>query len=245
MARAIFDGLRVPAVADLDNQTGDDVSENMARAALEHAQLAAMLRRPIVDAPPSKRPVLRPLQLHANAIGTLLGRARVDPESISHGEIARAARTVLAYLEQARPGGSEEFYAMHQIAAATPVLGTGLIKAAVLRGPQEFSAVLSEFDRAFQLPDSTNGRRANLRREIAVEIYRASGDSEEASRRLEPLVGSVQEDTPAAQVASLADLATSFARVGNVVRARDLLARVHGETLGYALAPKKDPQYAT
>lgn len=244
-ARAIFSGLRVPAVSDLDDQTGDGVSENIARAVIEHAHLAAMLGHPIVEAPASKRPVLRPLQLHANAIGSLLGRAQSDSESISHGKIARAARAVLAYLERARPGGSEEFYAVHQIAAATPILGTALIKAAALRGPHEFSAVVSEFDRAFQSPDSTNGRRANLRREIALEIYRANGDSEEASRRLEPLVESLQEDTPTAQVESLAELATSFARVGNVVRARDLLARVHGETLGYAVAPKKDPQYAT
>ena len=99
---------------------------------------------------------------------------------------------------------------MHQIAAATPVLGAALIKTATLRGSQEYSAVLCEFDRAFQSPDSTNGRRAGLRREIAVQIYRSIGDSEEAARRLEPLAGVGQEDTPAAQVEKFAEFLTAL-----------------------------------
>ena len=245
LARAIFDGLRVPAVADLDDQIGEGAFEHMAHAVLEYAQLAAMLGRPVADAPASKHGVLRPLQLHANAIGALLGRAHADAGSIAHGEIPRAARTALAYLERAQPSDSGEFYAMHQIAAATPVLGRALIQAAALCGQQEFSAVLTEFDSAFEVPDGTNGRRVNLRREVAVEIYRATGDTQEASRRLEPLVASLLEDTPAMQLESLVDLAAAFARVGNLLRAGELLARVPAETLGYALAPKKDPQYAT
>lgn len=245
MARAIFDDLQVPSLAELDGQTGDDVSEHMARAVLEHAQLATMLSRPVSEVTASKRGVLRPLQHHANAIGTLLGRAYADAGNITDGEVARSARTALAYLERARPNDSDEFYAMHQIAAATPVLGTALIQAAALCGEREFSAVLAAFDRVFEEPEGSNSRRANLRRAVAVAIYRADGNAEEALRRLEPLVNLLQEETPSMQIQGLADLAISFALTGNYERAQELLARVPAESLGYARPAKKDPQYAT
>ncbi|ABE44554.1 ATP-binding protein [Polaromonas sp. JS666] len=245
IARTIFDGLVVPTVAEMDNQTDDALSEHTARAVLEHAELAAMLGLSVAAVSASKRAVLRPLQLHANAIGSLLGKARVKASAIASGEIARAARAALGYLEQAQPRASDEHYAMYQISVATPVLGKALIQAAALCGQNEFLAVLAEFDRAFATPNATRGRRNSLRREVAVEVFRVNGDSEEASRRLEPLVEQLVEDTPSMQLDSLAVLAACFARVGNVPRARELLSRLPAETLGYALAAKKDPQYVT
>lgn len=244
IAGLIFDSLTAPAVAELDGQTGDDASEHMARAVLEHSQLSSMLGCPVVAVPASKRGIMRPLQFYANAVGTLLGKAHVDATSVARGEVARLTRMALVYLEKARPSGSDEFYAMHQIAAATPVLGSALIQAAALCGEHEFVETVEEFDRAFTAPDCTNGRRDNLRRRVAEEIYRNNGDSEEASLRLEPMVEATMESTPGGQAANLAELAASFARVGNVTRAKKLLARIHDETLGYALPPKKDPQYA-
>jgi hypothetical protein len=245
VAHAIFDGLQVPAVALFDDIIDERAAEHAGRAVMEHAQLAAVLGRPVAEVPASKRMLLRPLQFHANSIGTLLGRAEKDAGSIAYGEIARAAVGALAYLERVRPKAGGDFYAAHQIAVASPVLGAALIRAAALRGQEEFRSVVGVFDRAFEASSGTSGERASLRRQIAVEIYRASGDSDEASRRLEQMVEPLLENTPALQVEGLADLAACFAKVGNLSRARELLARVPAETLGYALPAKKDAQYVT
>lgn len=245
MARAIFDGLSVPSISDADNAYDDGAPAHMTRAVMEHAQLATRLGRPVADVALSKRAVLRPLQVHANAVGTLLGRVLANADAIARGEVARATRGVLTYLARAKPGGSDEFFAMQQIVVAAPVLGQALIQTGSLCGKEEFALVLAEFDRVFEVPAEGNGIRANLRREVAVAIYRANGDSEEGSRRLEPLVEALRENTPSEQLDGLALLAIAFAQVGNHSRARALLDQVHAQSLGYALAPKKDPQYAT
>jgi len=234
----------VSVEADLDGITDQDAPEHVASAVLEHAELGAMLRRPTAAAPASDSQVLRPLQFHSETIGRLLGRARLEPLLVQAGEVVRAARAALSYLNRVRPDGSE-FYAQAQVSLATPVLGKALIQAAALCGEQEFSSTIAEFDRAFAEHDGTHDTRTNLRREAAVAIYRCTGDTAEASRRLEPMVEDLVEDTPAQQIDELANLAISFAQVGNVARARALLARLPDESLGYALPPKKDPQYET
>lgn len=244
MARVLFDGLAVPAVSGLDDETDDGAAEQMARAVMEHAQLATLVGRPVVAVAPSKRPMLRPLQLHASAIGALLGRAQASTGAIPHGEVAQAAGVALSYLGQAEPRGGYDYLAMSQIITAAPVLGRALVQTAALCGEAEFTLLLAEFDRAFEAADGASGIGANLQREVAVAIYRANGDTDEASRRLEPLVSALQESTPAAQVDAIASLAICFAKVGNLTRARELLDQVPNESLGYALPPKKDPQYA-
>lgn len=244
LATDIHHGLMTPALAELDHLTGDDESEHMARAVLEHAELTAMLGQTSTEVPDSKRTVLRPLQFHTTTVGALLGSARRDRDRVSDGEVAQAARAALTYLDCARPSDSDGFYAMHQIVAATPVLGKALIQAAAICGEQEFVSTVTAFDDAFAQPNSTNSGRMNLRRVVAVQIYRLTGDVEGASRRLEPLVQSLIEATPAQQIDGLAELATSFAQVGNVTRAKELLKRIPQESLGYSRPPKKDPQYA-
>lgn len=244
LAERVFEGLQTPTLADLDDLTDQGAPEHMARAVLEHAELAALLGRQTAAVPASKHQAMRPLQFHAEAIGRVLGKARREPSLVQTGKVARVAKTALTYLDRVQPCGSE-FYVLHQIVAATPVLGKALIRAAALCGEQEFASTVAEFDRTFANPDGMNGARGNLRREVAVEIYRCIGDTDEASRRLEPMVAGLMENTPAQQIEELANLAISFAQVGNVARAKALLARLPEESLGYALPPKKDPQYAT
>ncbi|WP_143136616.1 ATP-binding protein [Burkholderia ubonensis] len=244
LAAEIHRSLTTPVLADLDRLTGDNASEHMARAVLEHAELTAMLGQKASTVRASDRRALRPLQFHSAAIGEVLGRARRDPASVHAGEVARVAQATLTYLGRVQADGADEFYALHQIAAATPVLGEALIQAAALCGEQEFLATIKEFDSAFAQPDSTNGSRTNLRRAVAIRIYQCTGDTDEASRRLEELVVTLVESTPAQQIEGIADLAAAFAQVGNIGRAKELLACVPKESLGYARPPKKDPQYA-
>ena len=83
-----------------------------------------------------------------------------------------------------------------------------------------------------------------LRRTLAVDAYRIDGDRAGAVGRIDALAAELQENTPSEQIDGLADLAIALSAVGAVERAQQLLARVPEHCLGYALAPKKDPQYA-
>jgi hypothetical protein len=58
------------------------------------------------------------------------------------------------------------------------------------------------------------------------------------------MAAAVQENTPSQQIEELSKIAIAFAQSGNMQAAKDLLARVPQETLGYDLPAKKDPQYA-
>jgi hypothetical protein len=243
MARGIFATLDVPTISALDENIGDTVPNAVARAVMQHALLATMLNEPIVQTPPSKRQILQPLQHHTTAVGVLLGRVNTGA-SLPQGDVARAAREILAYLERVTPVDPGDFYAVSQIGIAAPVLGCALVQAAALSGETEFSAVVAEFDRSFRRSGSKNGARMDLRRQIAAEVCRCDGDVNGACQRLELLVQQLREGTPERQVEGLAELAASFARVGNESRARELLRQIHSESLGYATAPKKDPQYA-
>ena len=133
---------------------------------------------------------------------------------------------------------------MIQIATAAPEIATALLHAASLCGREEFEGVSDEFDGAFVQRGAANARRFGLRRDVSVQAFRLSGDAKQAGDRLALLLNELREDTPETQVEGLARLAAAFAKVGDEVRAREVLGRVHEETLGYACAPKKDPQYA-
>ncbi|WP_031364623.1 ATP-binding protein [Caballeronia sordidicola] len=243
MARAVFAHLTPPAIAMMEGKTGDGVAKTVARAFIEYVELGTLLGETLSEVASPKRSLLQPLQHHAIKVGELLGRAR-SGEAVPGVELVRATHDALAYLEHAEPRAADEFYAIHQLDAAAPILAHALIHAAALCGEEAFTDVVAEFDRAFAKPNGKNRKRIDLRREVAAEIYHQTGDLDAACQRLDPLAGELREDTPETQVEGLAALATTFASVGTVARARQLLHQLHNESLGYARAPKKDPQYA-
>ncbi|MFC3652833.1 ATP-binding protein [Dyella humi] len=243
-AHTIFAGLVAPAMAMLDKEADEGAPEHLTQAIIEHTKLATVLARPIEEATLSEHAVLRALQVHAIVAGKLLGRLHAQGHGVAQGEVYHATQTALAFLSQSRAHSGDDFFALRRTVAAAPVLGRAFIEAAALRGDQEFRDVLGVFDRAFAAADPQSGIRLNLRRHVALAIYAATGNTTEASRRLEPLLA-YQDDTPSAQVNGVAELAIAFAAVGNSQRAHELLKEVPAHTLGYALAPKKDPQYAT
>jgi hypothetical protein len=241
-AKSMYSQVRTPSVAALDDSISEGAPEGIVRAVMAHSELATRLGEPIQKGSESKRALLQPLQHHASAIGQILGRVGGEG-AFPAGEITRAARNFLAFLKQAKPSGPEDFYAVHQLFDGAHVLGRALIRAAASCSENEFGEAVAEFDRSWEA-DVEPSRHIALRREIATEIYRWDGNTEAASRRLEDLVVRLREDTPQAQMDELAALAKSFAQTGNEARGRELLRKLHEESLGNALAPKKDPQYA-
>ena len=242
LAAVLFDKLVAPAISMGDDEIHVAEAGNLARAVLEHAQLCTMLAKPLPTVAPSKHAILRPLQSHATQVGVLVGRALTDASSIGAGSVQMASRSAMGYLLRLSPSGGSDFYLTHQAMTAAPVLARSLLQVGALCGEAEYQAVLREIDEA--VATSTLRGTMSLRREIAVAAYRNDGDRAAAAARLEPMVGELVENTPSEQLDALADLAIAFATIGDIERARRLLDTVPDHCLGYALAARKDPQYA-
>ncbi len=242
VAAALFDKLVAPAISMGDDEVQVAGPGDLARAVLEHAQLCTMLAKPLSTVAPSRHEILRPLQSHATQVGVLVGRALADASSIAAGSVQMASRSAMGYLLRLSPSGGSDFHLTHQAVTAAPVLVRSLLQVGALCGEAEYRAVLREIDEA--VSTSTLKGTMLLRRELAVAAYRNDGDRVGAAARLEPMVGELVENTPSEQLDGLADLAIAFAAIGDVDRARCLLATVPDHCLGYALAARKDPQYA-
>ncbi|MFM0654218.1 AAA family ATPase [Paraburkholderia sediminicola] len=242
VALDIFDNLIAPAISMADDEIHAGSTGNLAHAVIEHAQLCIMLGKPLPTVKSSKHAVFRPLQAHATEVGSLLGRAATDASSISPGSVQMTSRSAMRYVLRLSPVGGGDFYLTHQAMTAAPVLARSLLQVGGACGEAEYRAVLLEIDNA--VAGSTLKGTMLLRREVAVAAYQIDGDRESAAARLEPMVGELVENTPSEQLDGLADLAIAFVAIGDLERARLLLATVPDHCLGYALAARKDPQYA-
>jgi hypothetical protein len=242
LAEALFAKLVAPAISMCDDETDLSGLGNLVGAVMHHARLCTLLNKPLPSATPSKHSFLHPFQQHASTIGVLLGRVAVDNATVPAGSIQDEARVALGYVLRLTSQGGSESYRIQQAFKAVPVLAQALLRLGAKCGEEEYRAVLREVDAA--IASSTLGGTAYLRRRLAVDAYRVDGDRMAAVDRLNVLVAELQESTPSEQIDGLADLAIALVAVGDLERAKQLLAMVPEQCLGYALAPKKDPQYA-
>lgn len=242
LAEALFDKLVAPMISMCDDETDLAGLGDLVGAVMHHARLCTLLNKPLPSATPSKHTLLHLFQQHASTIGVFLGRAAVDNAMVPVGSIQDEARVALGYVLRLTSQGGGESYHIQQAFKAVPVLVQALLRLGAKCGEGEYRAVLREIDAA--VASSTLGGTAYLRRQLAVGAYRIDGDRVAAVARLNALVAELQESTPSEQVDGLADLAIALAAVGDLERAKQLLATVPEQCLGYALAPKKDPQYA-
>lgn len=242
LAEALFDKLVAPMISMCDDKTDLAGLGNLVGAVMHHARLCTLLKRPLPSVTPSKHTFLHPLQQHASTIGVLLARAAGVNGSLSAGGIQGIARTSLGYVLRLASEGGSESYRIQQSLKAIPTLVQALLRLGAERGETEYRAVLREVDSA--IASSASKGTAYLRRRLAVDAYRVDGDRAAAADRLNALVAELKESTPSEQIDGLANLAIGLAAVGELERANQLLATVPEQCLGYALAPKKDPQYA-
>lgn len=242
LAEALFAKLVAPMISMCDDKTDLAGLGDLVGAVMHHARLCTLLNMPLPSATPSKHSFLHPFQQHASTIGVLLGRVSDDNATVPAGSIQDEARIVLGYVLRLTSEGGSESYRISQAFKAVPILAQALLRLAAKRGENEYRGVLREIDAA--IASSTLDGTSYLRRRLAVDAYRVDGDRVAAVDRLNVLASELQEDTPSEQIDGLADLAIAFAAVGDLMRAKQLLATVPEQCLGYALAPKKDPQYA-
>lgn len=242
LAVALFDKLVAPMVSMCDDETDLAGLSELVGAVMQHASLCTLLDRPLPTATPSKHIFLQPFQEHASQVGVLLGRVAKDSATVPAGSVRDAARIALGYVLRLKSKGGSDPYRIQQALKAAPVLARAFLKVGAKCGEDEYRAVLREIDSA--IASSTLGGTQYLRRRLAVDAYRIDGDRAGAVSRIDALAAELQEGTPSEQIDGLADLAIALSAVGDVERAKQLLATVPEHCLGYALAPKKDPQYA-
>lgn len=243
-ARSLYIGLNVPAMTDLDEAMNYDSTAYVTRAVIAHVELATWLNESVVTSPPPDRPMLRRLPQFALATGVLAAKSRRDPGSVSGGEAARLCADFLNYVTRAGTGGVDEYLAARQLdKAAEEVMGS-LLKSAARLGSVQLAATVQAFDAALANAPDFGHRHVPMQIQVAKVVAFLGNGSDEAERRLDRLLDMREEDTPGQFLASTGRLASAYARIGRPERARELLAQQRGDTLGYALRAKKDPQYA-
>jgi hypothetical protein len=242
LALAIFAKLVAPMISLADEETDSSALAHLVDAVMHHAKLCTLLEKPFPDATPSKRPSWQPLQEYASNVGVLLGRVAKDASSVFAGSVSILARNAIGFLLRRGQNGGADLYRIQQALNAVPALARGLLEVAAKCDESEYRAVLREIDDA--ISTSSLSGTWSLRRKLATAAYRIDGDRAAAVARLDALAAELQEDTPSEQIDGMADMAVSFAAVGDVERAKGILAAVPQQCLGYALPPKKDPQYA-
>lgn len=244
IARSLYTGLTVPAISDLDEAMDYEFATDVARAVIEHVELVTWLHEPVPASPMPKRPFLRRLPQFAIAIGTLSAQSRRDPRTVSDGTAACLCADFLAYVGRAGTGGVDEHFGARQLDNAAVEVMHSLLGSAARLGPVGFAATVRAFDDILAKAPDHGHRHVPLQILVAKAVAKLGGDSGEAERRLDSLLGLREKDTPGQFLASTARLASAYACIGRAERARELLAQQRGDTLGYALRAKKDPQYA-
>ncbi len=233
-----------PTMASANSVYTEHGVRRLARQMINHAALATILgdaaAEPVV---PDSR-LLRALQNRLRALGQAIGKGQISRPTPAEA-VARETQKVLSFLNQARPESSELFYHAHQVRYCAPAIGEAIVDAALIHGREAFYLVMQTVDTALSDSTSEISKWSELRRRIALRAYHFDKDKVVATARLEACLAALSKArTPDEQVDELAKMAEAFAIVGRAERAREILKLLHNDTLGYALAPKKDPQYA-
>ena len=242
LALSIFGALVPPMVSMGDDDCDSSGPVDLVSAVIRYSTLCTLLEKPLPDATASKHPSWRPLQTYASKVGVLLGHLAKRGSSVSTAGVQMLARNAMGSVLRMRSNGGSDIYRLQQAVKAVPVLARAFLEVAARGGEAEYRAVLREIDDAIAASVLTS--TWYFRRKLAVTAYRIDSDRAAAVARLDALAGELRENTPSEQLDGLADLAMSFVAVGDIERAKLVLATVPEQCLGYALPARKDPQYA-
>lgn len=243
MAQALFEKLVAPMIAMCDDNRDLVRLRELVRAVMEHSELCTLLDKPLPPAVPSTRAYLRPIQEHASKLGEMRGQVAKGGAIPPSGSVQSLARMAIGHILRSHASeGGVDAHGFQDAFRAVPALARALLGLAAKCGEDEYRGVLLEIEAV--VASSTMGGMYFLRRRLAVDAYRIDGDRVGAVRRLDALAAELHESTPSEQIDGLSDLAIAYSAVGGFDRATQQLAKVPEHCLGYALAPRKDPQYA-
>jgi len=210
---------------------------------MDAAELGVWMDLPASPTSPPRKAVLRPLQQFTLDTGQLAARSRREPQNVAAGTAAQLCASFMRYVCRAGTGGVDEHFGALQLDKAAPEVLGSLLQSAARVGASEFAGTVAAFDQVLAEYPRQGDHHTPLQILVAKAMAGVSNDVDGAQARLDALLGQREESTPSQFLASTARLAQALARIGRPERARELLAQQRGETLGYALRAKKDPQY--
>lgn len=243
-ARALSDGVSNPALNELDDATNFDHAGYVVRAVMDSVELGVWMDLPVPPTLPPRNVVLHPLQRFTREAGRLAAGTRREPHNVVVGAAAQLCASFMRYLCRVGTGAGDEHLAALHLEKAAPQVLDSLLRSAARVSASEFAGTVAAFDQVLAEHSGQGDRHTRLQITVAEAVARTNNDIDGAQARLEALLGQREEDTPSQFLASTARLAQALAHIGRPERARELLSQQRGETLGYALRAKKDPQYA-
>ena len=240
LARTFMQALDAPAFSDDLVHSTDDITAECLDV-FQHASLIAALELKPQSATLPKNSLFRHLQAHLTNLGRLHGIGRAKGASAA-AETRQAVKALLTFLRSAaddQDGGSRRW----QLDKALGFCANYIIVTARLHGADTFSSTVEEIDSALDGAAGPLGYRS-FRYGFAMAVYRIDRDTAQAIRRITWDGAFKGHATPSEHIEAVAEAAISLCAVGARDQAASLLAGIHTQGLGYALAARKDPQYA-
>jgi hypothetical protein len=239
LAANFFD-VSTPSELTSDSSTRDNFSSDC-REVFRYATVASALGT--ISDPPDfvDADLVKNLQSRLERLGWYNGKAFADRKFALSDAFAEI-KTFLTFLGKARSPGNEYDWGRWHINKGLSVAAEAIVETAARWGSDTLNRVADHVDQVLSAEDD-NLRLPAFRRTFALASYKFKRDRHAALSRItwEGSVGG--EGTPGEHFDAVAEEAIALTRLGEPERAKILLRDIHQQGLGYALAPKKDPQY--
>lgn len=239
LARNFMHGFEAPAFSDDLTHSTDGITSECFDV-FQHASLCAALELDLKPAKSPKNSLFRHLQAHLMNLGRLhgIGRAKGACAPAETRQVVKGLLTFLRSAADDQDGGSRRW----QLNKALGFCANYIVVTARLHGVDTFTSTVDEVDTALEGAAGPLGYRA-FRYGFAMAVYRVDRNSNQAIRRLTWDGAFKGHSTPSEHIEAVAEAVISLSAVGARDQAVSLLAGIHEQSLGYALAARKDPQY--
>ena len=165
-----------PSMADIEQSTGNEPVQSLARAILDHAALAAALGEAAPEVKPSQCQVFTSFQSHLMTLGRFVGLAKRGQSSSAPGLVA-CCTDFLKFLNNVQPDGAGSSYRVSQVRAAAGLAIKAMIQAALLHGEGTYADVVEKIiGETTRNGGNLRGSLA-LRQDLATRMFDCDGDA--------------------------------------------------------------------
>lgn len=226
----------------LDQEAVSHDMRQLAMAIIETERLAASLDMELPEEP--RREQLETSKLLANAHAYLrrLGRLRGLADQQTPGVTSNELRTIVLYFSSTKPDRGD--FDGHKYFASLPIIANQVLKAAFDAGEECLRAIVSLIDNLIN-DDASNFSRSNgFRLAFATNTFKIDSDADQAADRIRAVEDAEQFfHTPHEAAEFFVSVARAYCSLGRIDLAKASLSAMHGQTFGYWLQAKKEPQY--
>lgn len=191
-------------------------------------------------AQPEER-LLRGGQHHLVAVGSAIGAIR-GGKTLGSVEMDAIVGAALRFLATARVTSGDDWFISHLMPHIGDVILDGLFNLAAA-AHDGADRIASQFDELLQAERTLFRWWPSFRRQLAIKTYEMGGSREDALRRLEDGLASLDLSDPREEVNEQTRYAIAFARVGSPDRAMQMLAGLRSAAFGVFVPAKKDGMY--